>query len=267
MDKAKRQEYSPLLILPDELLLYIMSFLRATRDLVKIRYVSRRVRAVSETSSLWSEFVWPLYDHREEHSVMNLLKICGQYVKRLIFPDHVTPFALYEMVSHCKNITQLSIPTGTEIDVRKLSKAVQCMQDIEKLEVKFSGADITPLLGIRDLYKLTIYVPRGTCRSSQCESWVRQWKGNSFLPPKLTFVADGMPAGIQISLLELLVDMFVYFKQHKGYESCFKLYSDFHAPLNLFSYLPEFQMFYGKTAMTPFVQCSDYGIFGLEEDF
>ena len=265
MDKTKHQEHSPLLILPDELLLYIMSFLRATRDLVKMRYVSRRLRAISETSSLWSKFTWPLYNHREELSVINVLKVCGQYVKRLIFPDHVTPLVLCEMVSYCKNITLLSIPTGTELDARELSKSVQCMQDIEKLEVQFSGADITPLLSIRDLYELTIYVPRGS--SSQCESWVKQWKRKKFLPQRLTFVADGMPGGTQESLLELLVDMFVYYKQHKGYVSCFKLYDDYHAPLNLFSNLPEFQMSYGKLASTPFAQCSDYGIFGLEDDF
>ena len=265
MDRTKHQEYSPLLILPDELLLYIISFLRATRDLLKMRYVSRRLRAVSETSSLWSEFVWPLYDHREEQSVINVLEVCGQYVKRLIFPDHVTPLILCEMVSHCKNITQLSIPTGTELDAQELSKTIQHMQYIEKLEVKFSSTDITPLL--RNLYELTIHVPRDTCRSSLCELWVLQWREKEFLPQKLTIVTEGMPSGIQKSLQELLVEIFVYYDPHKDYISCFKLYNNFHAPLDLFPNLPEFQLSYGKSARTPFAQCRDYGIFGLEEDF
>ena len=58
---------------------------------------------MSETPSLWREFVWPLYDRREERSVMNVLKACGDYIKRLVFPDHVMPSTLIEMLNHCKN--------------------------------------------------------------------------------------------------------------------------------------------------------------------
>ena len=66
-----------LLCLPVELLVYIMNFLPTARDKVKLRYVSRTLRTVSETPVLWSEFVWPLLDRREERSVMSVLKACG----------------------------------------------------------------------------------------------------------------------------------------------------------------------------------------------
>ena len=78
-----------LLSLPIEMLVYIMSFLPAGRDLVRQRYVSRKLRTATETPSLWAEFVWPLYDPREERSVMKVLKAFGKHIKRLIFPNHV----------------------------------------------------------------------------------------------------------------------------------------------------------------------------------
>ena len=91
-----------LLSLPVELLVYIISFLPTIRDKVKLRHVSRRLRLVSETPSLWSDFVWPLYDWQEEHSVMNVLKACGNYIKHLIFPDYVPgQSTLIEMLKNC----------------------------------------------------------------------------------------------------------------------------------------------------------------------
>jgi len=79
-----------ILSLPVELLVIIVSFLPAARDKARLRYVSHKLRAVSETPSLWSDFVWPLYDRREERSVMNVLRDFGDYIKQLIIPDHVT---------------------------------------------------------------------------------------------------------------------------------------------------------------------------------
>ena len=40
--------------LPNELLVYIFSFLPTTRDIVKLRYVSLKIRSISETPSLWN---------------------------------------------------------------------------------------------------------------------------------------------------------------------------------------------------------------------
>jgi len=51
------------------------------REKVQLRYVSQTRQVVSETPSLWSEFVWALYDSREERSVMKVLKACGDYIK------------------------------------------------------------------------------------------------------------------------------------------------------------------------------------------
>lgn len=71
-----------ILNLPVELLIYIVSFLPSVDDRMKLRYVSRKLRSiVSETQSLWHDFELPLYDCRQERSVMNVLKACGDYIK------------------------------------------------------------------------------------------------------------------------------------------------------------------------------------------
>ena len=72
MDDRNHTEDRSLDSLPTELLVYIASFL-PTRDKAKLRYVSRRLQSVGDVSSLWSEFVWPQYDSREEVCVKNLL--------------------------------------------------------------------------------------------------------------------------------------------------------------------------------------------------
>ena len=143
-----------LMSLPVELLVYIVSFLQSTRDLVKLRYVSRTLKAVTETSSLWNEFVWPLYDPREELSVMNVLKNVGKYVKRLIFPNHVAQSKLLGMAGLCRNVTHLALPAVTELDLDKVKQIVLPMRSLEKLEVRLCSHCIEPLLIIEGLKEL-----------------------------------------------------------------------------------------------------------------
>ena len=88
--------------LPNELLVHIISFLTCVRDVVKLRYVSRRFLSICETPLLWRELIWPHFDIHEKHCVKNVLKSCGKYVKRLSFPDHVVP-TLLKSLRHCNN--------------------------------------------------------------------------------------------------------------------------------------------------------------------
>ena len=124
MENSDNEESIQFLSLPLELLVYITSFLSTTRDKVKLRYVSRRLRVVSETPSLWSEFVWPLYDRREERAVTNVLKTCGDYIKRLMFPNHVALSTLIKMLSHCNYLTQLNLPRETKLDSKQVRLGV-----------------------------------------------------------------------------------------------------------------------------------------------
>ena len=79
--RQSKQLLSSLDDLSIELLVYIFSLLPTSRDIVRLRYVSRKMRNVSATSSLWRNFLWPWYDRREERSVNDVLKKCGTHIK------------------------------------------------------------------------------------------------------------------------------------------------------------------------------------------
>ena len=250
-----------ILSLPVELLVYIMYFLPAARDKVKMRYVSRTLRVVSETPSLWSEFVWPLYDRREERSVMNVLKACGDYTKRLAFPDHVIPSTLIEILSHCKNVTQLSLPSGTKIDSEELRLAVQHMEHLESLEAQLS-TDIKPLLKIGGLKELTVHVPEEY--HSLCTPWVEEWMKKCCIPCNFNLITERFDFYEEISFLESLLQCNI--APLIGYTSYFKLYYHFELPLNLFPNLPDFQLEIDQTVILPFVKASKFGILNLKCD-
>ena len=264
VDPGERFRGLNVLNLPVELLVYIVSFLPTVRDKVKLRYVSRTLRVVSETPSLWSEFVWPLYDRREEHSVMNVLKTCGDYIKRLVFPDHVPPISLIEMLSHCNNVTQLSLPPVTKLDSEELRLAVQHMKHLEKLEVQLS-TDIKPLLQIVGLKELTVHVLKQY--HSLCPPWVEEWSKNRCVPCNLNLVIKeferfNQHVGLDfVEYLSRLIDTPL-----KGYTSFFKLYYHFEVPLNFFPNLPVFQLEIGQTVIHPFVSAAKFDMLDLECD-
>jgi len=260
------EEFMNILSLPVELLVYIISFLPTVRDTVKLRYVSRRLRVVTETPSLWSEFVWPLYDRREELSVMNVLKACGVYIKRLILPNHVPPSRIAIMLSNCKNVTHLYLPSETIVNPKKLKKSLQHMQNLQQLEVQIlSDADIKPILkiGAGQLKELTIHVQE-VLRSKQY-SWVEEWIKNGCVPAHLTFIVlRFLPYSLEQSLfLGFLLREHAISVDH---ESCFKLHFNSTVPLNLYPTLPYFQLEFGQQGDFPFVKASSFGILGLDWD-
>ena len=87
-----------------EMIVYIFSLLPMSRDIVRLRYVSRKMRSISEASSLWRNFMWHWYDRLEKRSVNDMLKMCGSYIKHLTFPGNfgcVSPSTAVEMLQHC----------------------------------------------------------------------------------------------------------------------------------------------------------------------
>ena len=89
--------------------------------------------------------------------MMNVLKACGSYVKRLAIPEHVTATPmLFQMLSHCNKVVKLNLPPETKIESKT---ALQCMELLEKLEVQLS-TDIKPLLQFDGLKELTVRVPK-----------------------------------------------------------------------------------------------------------
>ena len=255
-DRKEVDKSLHLLCLPVELLVCIMNFLPAACDRVKLRYVSRTLRTVSEAPLLWGEFVWPLFDRRDERSVMSVLKTCGDCIKRLVFPDHVTLSILIEMLSHCNDVTELRLPPGSELDSEDLKLAVQHMEHLEKLEVLLS-TDIKPLLQIGGLKELTVHVSKRY--HSLCTPWVHAWMRKHCIPCNFNFVTEefdncDLEMYFQKSLLPWNFTPLI------GYTSYFKLYYCFKVPLNLFPNLPAFQLEIGQTTIQPFVRASKFGI-------
>jgi len=244
-----------ILSLPVELLVYIISFLPTIRDTIKLRYVSQRLRVVSETPTLWSEFIWPLFDLREERSAQSVLKACGGHIKRMAFTDHVWPSTLFEMLSHCSKVTHLSLPAETELDSEQLRIAVQQMKNLVKLEMQLSS-DIKPLLLIGGLKELTVHVPEQY--HSLCSQWLQEWMKKSFVPCHLNLIAD-FDYELERVFLQSLLQW--NFTPLVGYTSYFKHYSKLKSPLSLYPPIPDYQLVFDQTVILPFVKPSSFGIF------
>ena len=244
-----------ILSLPVELLVYMMSFLTTMREKVKLRYVSQRLRVVSETPSLWSIFVWPYYDRREECSLMKSLKSCGRFIKRFVLPDHVTPPTLFKMLEHCSNVTDLSLPVVTELDSKQLKTAVQHIKHLNKLEVQLS-TDIKPLLLIDGLEQLVVHVSKQ--HYPMCLPWVQEWMRNGFLPSHFTLIAN-FDDEIESVFLESLLNW--NFTPPVGHTAYLKHYKIFRSPLNLYPCIPDYQLVFGESVTLPFVKPSSFGIF------
>ena len=100
--------------LTTELLVIIISYLPIC-DKINMRYVCRRFKDVSETPLLWKNFVWPGCEPHHVRSMSALIKVCGEHVKRIFFPAHVTPIVLLEMAQCCTKVTHLSLPKYTQL--------------------------------------------------------------------------------------------------------------------------------------------------------
>jgi len=265
---------SIMLSLPVEMLEYIISFLPA-RAKVKLRYVSRRLRVVSETPSLWSEFVWPFYDKREECSVMNAFKVCGDYIKRLVFPDGVPRiWGLIEMLSYCNNITTLSLPSEiindgmehifyAETYINMLGTTVQRLEHLKKLEVHLMTRNcIYPLLqmGCR-LKELIVHVEKVNY------SWVEKWLAVDCVPINLTFVVKCFPIIFSDEESRYLLEILLRNRLSISQQSNFRILYNFKVPLGLFPTLPDFQFELGQQSDLPYVRASTFGIFGMDADF
>ena len=247
---------------PIELLVYIFSFL-SSRDKVKLRYVSRRLQLLSQTPTIWSDFVWPLYEQREERILTNVLKACGRYTKRLIFPDHVTPSKLFKMLIYCKNIRELHLPPRSKLDLKQVKSIAQKMQVLEKLEVQLS-VDCKLLLQIGGrLKELTVHIPQQA--HTVCVSYVEEWMSNSFEPQNLNLVILDVYTSETAAFMRHFLDFLRSLAERiytlpVGYVSYLKLYYRSKVPLNLFPSLPDFQMEFGPTTVLSLIKASKFGI-------
>ena len=141
-----------ILSLPTEILLHILQFLTEARDRAKVLDVSRRLRSITETPSLWREFKWSYYNYHEKDHLLRLMKKFGKHIERLSFPQHVmlsrpavknvphlaaakSMHGLVNALYYCNYLTHLSLSIGPHLTSEQLREVVCNMKILEVLEV------------------------------------------------------------------------------------------------------------------------------------
>ena len=263
MDRGHRD--NPLLTLPTEILVYIMSFVTPVLERMKLRYVSRRLQSACETPSLWRTFLWPYYHSGDEGCVNNMLKVCGQHMKRLSFPYHVMPVSqlLSTLATYCNNSVHLSLPT-TKLDSELLENILECLQHLQSLDFQWDHRDIRRLLKIvkcssTNLKELTVREIWMTYDffDRAVKPWVNFWMSNGFVPQRLNLVVKDMDNVLEELLMRESCKMIS--TAPSGASGLIKFYNSLKTPLNLAHVLPVFQVEFGQTATLPIVNADICG--------
>ncbi|XP_065906237.1 F-box and leucine-rich repeat protein 13-like [Dysidea avara] len=261
-DISLEESHVNLLTLPTELLVYIISFLFSLRDRVKLRYVSRWLKCVIEgTPLLWREFVWPYYDSREECSVKDLLKMCGQYIKVVSFPNCRIPSRVVKMLQYCSNIERLSLPSNrlSPVQLRKIIHHMECLQILE-LKVDNSSDMKQLLLHTGHLKELTIF----PIYCHQLKELFKHWVELELRPLNFNIITP-----VIYSNIECLIDYATLTNIPTGTTANFRACNkSSKVPLNFSPTLPYFQLQFEESGQvtTPCVKLSDFVTLGLEDD-
>ena len=263
-----------LLSLPNEILVKIMSYLPDARDRVKFRYVSRRWRNISETPSLFCEFMWPDCNHHEERCLYNVMKDYGVHIRRLSFPQQVICpcrlpntenqvilklLQMAEMLQFCSNLTHLSLPaldhsnSSSDDSGEQLRRSIQEMKHLEVLTIH-CYTSVKPYLSLKTALKeLTIYT---VIRSKEGIEVFRDWMMNGFNPPKLNIIlcSNSMDVALR-TFRNVLMPVWSTWNSQipAGHFACLKVYINYKVPLNLFQNAPAFQLQYGELFTLPVV--------------
>ena len=248
-----------LVSLPAELLVYIMSLL-VIRDRINLRYVSRRLRCVSQVAVLWSEFVWPYFERRDEHYASDALKACGEHVQQLIFPVNMPSARIVWLTENCVNVRQLGLPTRTHIYPGQLERVVYAMTNLQKLDICWSE-NIKPLLEIgADLKELTIHIRKFKVDPPAWE--IEEWASEGIRWPPVVKIFTQADFNAMENLYVLLSKC--YSTLPDTHSKLF-VYSNAKIPMNCHPLLPLVRCEFGLTATSPVVKASSYGILGHKD--
>ena len=286
--------------LRNELLVYIFSFLPTTRDIVKLRYVSLKIRSISETPSLWNNNImsWPWYDKREERSLNEALEVCGTHVHRLVVPDIVScclqchecddlascrfsglhmevreeifimePSIAINML-RCCNVTEVTL--GICLNGDEVKEIVEKMKHLRKLNICHSKSmpskSIITAAGCGNLEELVLRCDSFVKVHDVKEYYLSEWVDVGFQPPNLNIVLH--KAAYEFSLLEMLQQWPQWSGQiPAGHTAYFKLYSLKYNLWNTSSAAHVvLQLDFGQTATYPFVKASNFELFGFGKD-
>jgi len=275
-------EIPNLLSLPSEVLVKIMSFLSEARDKLNLRYVSQRLRSISETPSLWREFVWSDCNRCEEKHLCNILKVYGTHIRRLSFPHHLAQLVtrvnnswgrprttlaivnaseMMKMLQCCNSLTHLKLAPLDYANSRfdehlTMTRGIKEMKHLQVLNVHCYRSLQTYLnLGVK-LEELTIHI-KSLFRTDI--NTFENWMLNGFIPPNLNIIVLDQEL---VDLRDFLLDAWPRWNSQipAGRIACLKLYIGYTAPLNLFQNAPVFQLQYGQPITLPFVQASNIGV-------
>ena len=259
-DNSDKKILVSLLTLPTELLVYIISFLTSIRDRVKLRYVSRWLRCVTEgTPSLWKEFIWYSYDSSDEYCLKRVLKMCGHNISLLSFSCCKVPPPLVEILQYCGNVQHLSLPS-TQLDPEQLQNIVKHMISLQALEFIMRKKDIKQLL------LNTVNLKVLTIRSNEFKEVFNNWIELQLKPPKLNFYAI-VPPFITKEFVDYVSQLTTIPTGITAIINVYNRYSS-EAPIAFHPELPTAQLiFKGSGRVTiPCIKLSDIGIQGLNND-
>jgi len=256
---SQEKSFVNLSTLPTEILVYIISFLSSLRDRVKLRYASRWLRCVTEgTPSLWKEFVWPYYGSHEECSMKEMLKVCGEHIKVLSFPNSRVIPMLEDILQYCSNVQHLSLPL-IKLDPAQVRKTIHHMGCLQTLELKVDNDDEIKQLLI-DTSQLRELVVISNVECNYLELF-KYWEELEFRPSNFKLISLECCNNRLVDYVTQLTNI------PTGTDASFRMYCR-HIRIPLSFSFPFFQLQVkgsGKV-ITPCIKLSDSGILGLGKD-
>jgi len=118
---------------------------------------SKNARQVSETPSLWTDFLWPYYHAADARYTWIAYWRHMEKLSKSCFPDHVTPPTLVKLTEYCSNVTYL------QPQDEKISQVLQYMGWLLRLDIQSNLRGILHILESLcesniNLKELTLYV-------------------------------------------------------------------------------------------------------------
>ena len=258
-----------------EVLVHIVSFL-PTREKIRIRYVSKTLRSISEVPSLWEDFIWSHYAPRDEKILKHVLKIVGKCIKRIHFSDHIAPSKLEAMLKSCKNVLHLSLPSFQYGGFEKLIKIVHSMVNIQIMHIRMPGnADKKCVQQYFSLFSNCKEVSLH-CEFTGLQSlrWLafEEWANLNYMPRTLNIVATQFPtvrtlaSYLHASSIPMLRKKSLQKILDIDQSACFSIYLN-KTSTDFLEAIPYIQLkITGSSVVLSSVKASKYGILGLDHD-
>ena len=236
-----------------------------------MRHVSRKFQDVSEAPFLWKEFVCLDCEPRHVGSMLNVLKTCGDHVRKIFFPAYVTPTKILEMAYHCRKVTHLSIPGDTRLSLNDLEKVVCMMTNLEQLEVLLSQS----LMQQDDIHSDTLSkFIEGLLKVTAAgvkELRLPFWFSGRAIKSIKEQADQGVSLPSIINVLakhseEIASELFLFWSKSSSKLPSFEisLYDNKQIPMNLYPSVPLSKFCFGSTvAPPPLIRLNDRGIVGL----